>query len=231
MIALHAPCLVQTHRPQLMRAMERVGQALGWRQRIPRGQTCCGLPAWEAGFDDAARDAARRTVRLFANAEAVVTPSTACLTMFRERIPELLAEDPLGDDARRLARKTRTWCGLVGEQADALLPRLRYQGRIILLDVCGAPSCEHCRALFEAIPGLTIMHAPVRCCSFSHDLSRRHPDIAAAIAETVAAPLLHSRADAILVHEPGCLWRLGPLFEGPDTPYLLHPAEFLAALL
>ena len=211
--------------------MQRVGQAVGREQMIPKGQTCCGLPAWEAGFEDAARDAARRTVRLFRDAETVVTPSTACLTMFRAHIPDLLAADPLSVDARALARKTRGWCEWAGEQVDALAPRLRYHGRIVLLDVCDAPACKTCRALFEAVSGLTILRSPGRCCSCSHDLSRRHPDIAAAIAETVAAPLLHSRADAILVHEPGCLWRLGPWFQGKDTPHLLHPAEFLAALL
>ncbi len=232
MIALHAPCLVQAHRPQLMQAMQRVGQALGWELTIPKGQTCCGLPAWEAGFEDAARDAARHTVRLFQDAEAVVTPSTACLTMFQQHIPDLLAADPLAAEARALAQKARSWCSLVGEHSERLGGhQLRYEGRIVLLDVCNAPGCDVCRSLFEAIPGLTILRSPVRCCSFSHDLSRRHPDIAGAIAETIAAPLLHSRADAILVHEPGCLWRLGHLFRGKDTPHLLHPAEFLAALL
>ncbi len=211
--------------------MQRVGEAAGGAMHIPKGQTCCGLPALEAGFDDAARDAARHTVGVFQGIEAVLTPSTACLRMFQTHIPELLARDPLAAEAESLARKVRPWCAWVSERIDHLLPKLRYQGRIILLDVCDAPSCKTCRSLLEAVPGLIIQQSPARCCSFSHDLSRRHPDIAAAIAETVAAPLLHSRADAILVHEPGCLWRLGPLFAGKDTPYLLHPAEFLAAIL
>ena len=231
MIALHVPCLAQAQRPSLLRAMQRVGKALGWEFTTPKGQTCCGLPAWEGGFEDAARDAARRTVRLFQDADTVVTPSTACLTMLREHIPGLLAQDTLAAEARALAAKTQSWCAWIAGDIETLASRLRFQGRIILLDVCNAPRCTTCQTLFQAIPGLILLQTPGRCCSFSHDLSRRHPDIAAAIAETVAAPLLHSRADAILVHEPGCLWRLGPLFQGEDTPHLLHPAEFLAALL
>ncbi len=227
--ALHIPCLVQTHRPQLIQAMLHVGERLGWQFTIPKGQTCCGLPAWEAGYEDAARTAAKRTIKLFASADSVLTPSIACLKMLQTHIPDLLGEGNL--EANALAHKSRSWCSMLGPSIDDLRQRIRYSGRIILLESCGAPGCPDCRTLFEQIEGLQILHAPVGCCSFRHDFSRRHPDIAASIAETIALPLVHSRADVILVHEPGCLHRLAPYFQDSDSPRLLHPAEFIAAML
>ncbi len=227
--ALHIPCLVQAHRPQLMKAMLQVGDALGWRLTVPKGQTCCGLPAWEAGYEDAARAAAERTIKLFATADSVLTPSIACLKMLQTHIPDLLGEE--NPEASALAHKSRSWCTMLGPYIDDLRQRIRYAGRIILLESCGAPYCPECRTLFEHIEGLKILHSPVSCCSFRHDFARRFPSIATSIAETVALPLVHTRADAILVHEPGCLHRLAPFFQGSDSPRLLHPAEFIAALL
>lgn len=231
MIALHIPCLAQARRPQLLRAMREVGEALGWRQTIPRGQTCCGLPAWQAGFEDAARDAARRTVHLFRQADVVLTPSAACLTMLTQRIPELLAHDPEAGGALALARKTRLWSDAVAAERDVLLPKLHFSGRALMLGSCSHGFSDDFRALIAAIPGLALLESLSDCCSFSHDLSRRHPDIAAAIAESQAAVLRRRKLDVILINEPGCLLQLAPFCQTPPRSALLHPAEFLASIL
>lgn len=231
MIALHAPCLAQARRPRLLRAMREVGAALGWEQSVPRGQTCCGLPAWEAGFEDAARDAARRCVHLFRDADIALTPSAACLPMFTQRIPALLADDPEAGGAQALARKTRSWCDAVAEQSDVLLPKLRFSGRVILFSACSQPFSHAFHEMIAAIPGVTLIEGLSDCCYFSHDLSRRHPEIAEAIAETQAAILRRRQPDVILINEPGCLIRLAPFCRAKSGPKLLHPAEFLAGVL
>ena len=231
MIALHAPCLVQARRPQLLRAMRAVGKALGWEQTIPRGQTCCGLPAWEAGFDDVARDAARRTVQLFRDAAVVLTPSAACMEMITQRMPALLADDPEAGGAQALARKTRTWCDYLAENGGPMLPRLRFSGRAVLLESCSHEFGGAFRSFLSAIPGLTLLESLGDCCSFSHDLNRRHPDIIDAIAESRVALLRQRPVDVIITNEPGCLMMLAPYFKAQKHPSLLHPAEFLAALL
>ena len=228
MIALHVPCLLQARRPRAVQAMLAVGEALGWEQTAPRGQTCCGLPAWEAGFEDAARDAARRTVQLFADADRVLTPAATCWTMLTRRIPALLADSPHGAAAQALARKTLLWSDAVAAEGERLLPRMRFSGRVMLLHACARGFDDEFRGLVEAIPGLTLVESLGDCCSYSHDLSRHHPDIAAAMAETQAALLRRRRLDAVVVNEPGCLMQLGPQCQASHSPALLLPAEFLA---
>ena len=230
MIALLAPCLVQAHRPNLLQAMRAVGEAMGWEQVIPRGQTCCGLPAWEAGFEDAARDAARRTVELFREADVVLTPSAACHTMLTRHLPQLLADTPNAGGAQALAQKTRLWCDAVADEQDVLLPKLRFTGRVMLLDACARGFSKEFRALIQAIPGLTLVESLGDCCSFSHDLSRRHPDLARAMAESQATVLRRRHLDVILANEPGCLLQLAPHYQTKTQSILLHPAEFLANL-
>jgi len=231
MIALHAPCLVQARRPKLLRAMRAVGEALGWEQTIPKGQTCCGLPAWEAGFVDAAQDAARHTVHIFREADMVLTPSASCYTMLSQQIPQLLVDDPKAGGAMALAAKTHLWCDAVAAEQEKLLPKLRFTGRVMLLDFCGRGFSEEFRAMIAAIPGLNLVESLGGCCSFSHELSRHHPEIVAAMAESQAAVLRHRQLDAVLVNEPGCLLKLAPFCQQKSSPHLLHPSEFLALLL
>lgn len=231
-IALHVPCLVQAQRPGLLRAMQRVGAALGWEQTIPRGQTCCGLPAWEAGFEDAARVAAGRMVQHFRDADVVLTPSAACLTMFASHMPALLAVDPEAGGAQALARKAHLWSDFVAERgAAALASRLRFSGRVLLLPSCARGFSDDFQALLAAIPGLTLLSGLDDCCSYSHDLARRHPEIAAAIAEKQAAVVRLLHPDVVLSNEPGCLLQLAPYSRRTKATglVLLHPAEFLAA--
>ncbi len=231
MIALHVPCLAQARRPTLPRAMRAVGDALGWEQGVPQKQTCCGLPAWEAGFDEEAREAARRTVHLFWEAEATLTPSAACYVMLTRRMPELLAQDPVAELALTLAQKTWTWSDFVAEKGGIDPERLHFPGRVMLLDSCSHRFSDAFRAMLAAIPGLKLVQSLGDCCSFSHDLSRRHPHIAAAMAESQAAVLRRRRLDVILVNEPGCLLQLRPHCQEETGPLLQHPAEFLASLI
>lgn len=230
MIALHTPCLAHIYRPRLLDAMLQVGDVLGWKQTVPKHQTCCGLPAWEAGYQDAARAAARRTIHLFEDAATVLTPSASCLPMLTQYIPELLADYPEAEAAQALALKTESWCCEVAKQGAALLPHLQFSGRVMLLSACPTPPCTDFRAFLSAVQGLKMIDPPGDCSSFSHDLARRHPDIAAGIAETFARPLYSSRVDVILINEPGSLMQLAPYFT-KKHPRLLHPAEFLAAIL
>ncbi|RUA17092.1 MAG: hypothetical protein DSY55_02760 [Clostridia bacterium] len=230
MIALHTPCLAQTHRPRLLDAMLQIGDVLGWKQTAPKRQTCCGLPAWEAGYQNAARVAAQRTIHLFRDATTVLTPSASCLPMLTQHIPELLTDYPEAEAAQALAQKTRSWCCKVAEQSQTLLPHLQFSGRVMLLSACPTPPCTDFYQLLSAIPGLKMAEPAGDCPSFSHDLARRHPDISAGIAETFARPLYSSRVDVILINEPGCLMQLAPHFT-KNRPRLLHPAEFLAAIL
>ena len=56
---------------------------LGVDLDFPAAQTCCGQPAFNAGFWSDAKPLARRTIKLFQNDEYVVVPSGSCASMMR----------------------------------------------------------------------------------------------------------------------------------------------------
>src|SRR3954471_17481699 len=113
-VALLITCLVDLFEPDIGDATVDVLEACGCDVTCPEGQTCCGQPAWNAGFaEDAARVAATTlgalNDALTAGAAAVVVPSGSCAAMVRRFWPELFAEHGTpaqSEAARRVADRT-----------------------------------------------------------------------------------------------------------------------------
>ena len=109
------------------------------RRHVRLDQTCCGQPAWNAGFADEAatrrpHHAAALERELAAGAEAVVVPAGSCATMIRVFWPELF--EVVGDHAT--AARARAGGGADVELTELLaaradhLPALRL-GRPVAL--------------------------------------------------------------------------------------------------
>jgi L-lactate dehydrogenase complex protein LldE len=89
-VALFITCLADQFYAEAGVAAVRLLRALGVEVDFPEGQTCCGQPAFNAGHWEEARALARRTLRVFQEAEYVVLPSGSCASMLRNHYPELL---------------------------------------------------------------------------------------------------------------------------------------------
>jgi L-lactate dehydrogenase complex protein LldE len=76
--------------PQVAAAMVTVLRRLKVEIYFPPEQTCCGQPAFNTGYWEEARALARRYCEVFADAEAIVSPSGSCVAMVRNFYPELL---------------------------------------------------------------------------------------------------------------------------------------------
>ena len=143
--ALFITCFNDTLFPGVGRATVAVLERLGVEVDFPQEQTCCGQMHWNTGYQLEAVPLARRFVRTFAGAEAIVCPSASCAGMVREAYPRL-AELAGDEDLARAARE--------------LIPRV-YELTEYLIDVVGVedvgasfphrvtyhPTCHSLRAL------------------------------------------------------------------------------------
>ncbi|MGE4048811.1 MAG: heterodisulfide reductase-related iron-sulfur binding cluster, partial [Acetobacteraceae bacterium] len=58
-VGLFVTCLVDLHRPSVGFAALRLLEEAGCIVEVPRGQTCCGQPAYNSGDRATSRDLAR----------------------------------------------------------------------------------------------------------------------------------------------------------------------------
>ena len=91
-VSLFITCYNDTLFPQSGRAVVRVLERLGHTVEFPLGQTCCGQMHSNTGYRDEALPMVPRFVEQFRHDEAVVVPSSSCVTTMREQYPGMEAE-------------------------------------------------------------------------------------------------------------------------------------------
>ena len=95
-VNLFVTCLMDALFPDAAQAVVDVLEHLGVRVSAPEGQTCCGQPAFNAGYWEQARSMARHTIDVFdGSAGPVVIASGSCGAMLKHQYPALFRDDPV----------------------------------------------------------------------------------------------------------------------------------------
>ncbi|SOY69673.1 conserved hypothetical protein, DUF224 [Cupriavidus taiwanensis] len=236
---LFATCLVDMFVPEAGLDAVRLLEREGLTVHFPRGQSCCGQPAYSSGNPDAARAVARAQLDLFGQPWPVIVPSGSCAGMMRHHWPQLFADDPVaGPQARELA-------GRVYELGEFLLhvlkvdfgaaaPSAQSPERIVLHTSCGARremgTRQHGVALVDALPGVTrVEHArESECCGFGGTFSLKHPDISGAMVRDKVASACATGCDRLVSADCGCLLNIGHTAAHDRAPLQVeHLASFL----
>lgn len=233
-VALMITCLADVFYPEVGVAVVRLLRRLGVTVDFPRGQTCCGLPLLNSGYRDEAAAAARRTVRLFRDAEQVVVPSGSCAWMVKREYPALLAGAGRAD-AERLAGRTRELSqylvGALGrtEFAGARAGRVTYHDSCHLLR--GLHESRAPRTILQNLTGAEFVElaGSDECCGFGGTFSVRLPEVSAAMLDRKLASVEASGADRVVACDAGCLMQLaGGLSRRGSRVRAVHLAELLA---
>src|SRR5262245_41588160 len=105
-VALLVTCIVDQIYPNIGLASARLLEAHGCDVHVPRGLTCCGQMAFNAGFREEARAVAGRTIELLRGQGDVVLPSGSCGAMIRHLYHELFDGTPHEAAAAELVGRT-----------------------------------------------------------------------------------------------------------------------------
>ena len=210
-------CLVNELAPNIGFAVVRVLERLGYAVDVPLAQTCCGQPAFNAGFQDEARVAARHMIEVLEAAEGtVIIPSGSCGDMVIHQYEALFANDPAWHArAARVAARCQEFSAFVA----AHLP---HEGLPLSLPTTVAyhPSCHLLRglgiaqepaAVIDAIAGVrtTPLAAAEECCGFGGLFSVKHPEISARMLERKIDHLAACGAERVVSCDAGCLLQIG----------------------
>lgn len=238
--ALMVTCLVDLFYPEVGEATVRLLRRRGITVTVPEGQTCCGLPLFNAGYHREAARVARRTLALFADTPALVVPSGSCAWMVRAEYPHLFPGDT---GAARAAQQLsgRTW------EVSQLLARLAEAApgggptsaaaaplRVAYHDSChllrGLGERRAPRALLAAAPGVECVELPGadECCGFGGSFAVRLPDVSGAILRRKLEHVRASGAEVVVTCDAGCVAQIaGGLRRAGDRVQAMHLAELL----
>jgi L-lactate dehydrogenase complex protein LldE len=238
-VGLFVTCLVDLMRPSVGFAAAKLLEHAGCAVEVPRGQTCCGQPAYNSGAKSDARALAIMTVRAFRGCDYVVAPSGSCAAMLKLHYPRLVAGDEnLEIEVKAFAERVHELTSfLVNVRGMTSVPG-RFKGRVTYHDACsglrelaiqGEP-----RRLLGSIEGLALEElADGRvCCGFGGLFAVKYPEISNAIVEKKGAAIAAVAPDLVLGGDLGCLMNIaGKLCRSGSAVRCRHVAEVLAGEL
>jgi L-lactate dehydrogenase complex protein LldE len=233
---LFGTCVIDLFMPQAGLDAVRLLEREGLTVHFPRGQSCCGQPAYSGGHPAQARVVALAQLELFSEPWPVIVPSGSCAGMLRHHWPELFADDPVaGPKARALAER-------VYELTEYLVRVLgvRYPApsqadeRVVLHTSCGARremgTREHGVEMLDALPGVSrIEHEhESECCGFGGTFCLKHPDISGAMVKDKVAAACATGCGTLVSADCACLLNIGHAAQYQGAPLQVeHMASFL----
>jgi L-lactate dehydrogenase complex protein LldE len=227
-------CLGDIFFPEAGLATLRLLRRLGIQVDFPEAQTCCGQPHFNSGYSAEARAIARHTLKAFAEAEMIVTPSGSCAAMLKLEYPELLEDDLVWHErAVEISRRTH-------ELSDFLVNVLgiedvgaRFPGKVTYHMAChlrGLGLLTEPERLLRKVKDLELvpLTRADECCGFGGSFSVRFPEISGAMVRDKATFIEQTGAEAVVATDLGCLMNIaGYLHRQGSSIRALHLAQVL----
>lgn len=233
---LFVTCMVDAIFPDVGMATVEILEAQGYTVHFPEAQTCCGQPAFNAGYLDEARQMARHNIDvLAATTGVIILPSGSCTDIITHYWRELFE----GNSA-------------MVAKIDAIASRT-YELTQFLVDVLGVvdvgakgngrvtyhPSChglrnlglrDQPRQLLEHVDGLEVVDLPEAesCCGFGGLFAVKLDNISGAMLDRKLNNVEASSAETLVGSDISCLLHMaGGLRQRGKNIQVKHIAEIL----
>jgi L-lactate dehydrogenase complex protein LldE len=219
-VALFITCFNDTLFPETGRATVALLERLGCTVEFPREQTCCGQMHGNSGYD--AGPLLARFGRVFAGAEAVVSPSASCVGFVRERLEG-------GPPVYELSEFVVDVLGV--DDVGASFPH-----RVTLHPTCHSVRALHVgdrpQRLLRSVRGIDLVELGEagECCGFGGTFAVKNADTSMAMLSDKLRHVLDTRAEVCTAVDTSCLMHIGGALSRQRAGVrVMHIAEILAA--
>ena len=215
-VHLFVTCLTDTFYPRTAIAVVKVLEKFGCEVVFPSAQTCCGQPMWNNGFAGEARALARRMLRVFADADYVVTPSGSCAAMIRDYYPQVFeAESAAHRAAVALTEKTYEFVEFLVKvlQVDLEREKVRWEGKVTYHYSChlrGIGMTDEAERVMAQIDGLEYqpLTKKEQCCGFGGTFAMKYPQISGTLVRDKVECIRATGAPTVVSNDAGCTMNL-----------------------
>ncbi|MFC4798457.1 (Fe-S)-binding protein [Neobacillus sp. GCM10023253] len=233
-VSLFVTCLVDMFQGNVGKSSVELLEELGCEIDFPESQVCCGQPSYNSGYVKESKEAMKRMIEAFEDAEYVVSPSGSCAFMFKE-YPHIFNGDPVWEPkARKLAEKTYELTQFIVDVLKVEDVGATFEGNATyhtschmtrLLGVNEAPM-----TLLKHVKGLKFTELPGKeqCCGFGGTFSVKMAQISEQMVDEKVCHVEETGADYLIGADAGCLMNIGGRIDRKGKPVkVLHIAEVL----
>ncbi|MGN6292005.1 MAG: (Fe-S)-binding protein [Chitinophagaceae bacterium] len=234
-VQIFIPCFVDQLFPDTAFNMVKVLEKAGCTVSYNPEQTCCGQPAFNAGFWDEAKSVCTKFLKDFRGADYIVAPSASCVGFVRNYYARLFENSSLHHDVTDVGKRIYEFSEflvqvLKVEQFGAVL-----NGKATYHDSCaGLRECKiktEPRRLLSNVKGLELaeMNDVETCCGFGGTFAVKFEAISIGMGEQKVENALATQAQYLISTDLSCLMHLqGYIKHKGYSLQTLHLADVLA---
>ncbi len=235
-IELFIPCFIDQLYPDTAFNTIKVLEKAGCTVEYNPNQTCCGQPAFNAGFWDEAKEIGSKFLNDFSETKYIVSPSASCTGMVKNYYNDLFTNTAVHNKCRAVQSN-------IFELSDFLVNVIKrdyfgaeLEGRAVYHDSCaGLRECKikkEPRQLLSKVLGLDLVELKDNetCCGFGGTFAVKFDAISSAMAQQKVENALAADAEYIISTDASCLMQLQSYIDKNNLPLkTIHLADVLAS--
>ncbi|MBK8787443.1 MAG: (Fe-S)-binding protein [Chitinophagaceae bacterium] len=234
-VQLFIPCFVDQLYPQTAFNMVKVLEKACCEVTYNTNQTCCGQPAFNAGFWDEARDVCSKFIKDFEGADYIVAPSASCVGFVRNYYSKLFENSSQHNNVKDLGKRIYEFSEFLTDVLKIENYGAVLNGKATYHDSCAA--LRECkiktgpRTLLSFVKGLELveMHDVETCCGFGGTFAVKFDAISTGMADQKINNALATGAEYIISTDLSCLMQLDGFIKNKNLPLkTMHLADVLA---
>jgi L-lactate dehydrogenase complex protein LldE len=237
-VDIFIPCFIDQMYPDVGFHMVKVLEKVGCRVNYNPAQTCCGQPAYNAGYFSEAVEVADKFLDDFTTSSRyIVSPSASCVGMVRNGYPEFFKKSLRSARYQEVRNKIHEFSDfLVNVLGIDHIPGSRFDGVATYHDSCSAlRECgirEEPRKLLRNVEGLDLreMEETDQCCGFGGTFAVKFEAISVGMTELKLERIMAVEPQYIISTDSSCLLQYQAVLEKKGIAVRpVHLAEVLAS--
>ncbi|MEO6637723.1 MAG: (Fe-S)-binding protein [Ginsengibacter sp.] len=235
-VQLFIPCFIDQLYPQTAFNMVKVLEKACCEVHYNKNQTCCGQPAFNAGFWNEAKDVAAKFLKDFDGTDYIVAPSASCVGFVRNYYAGLFENSSQHNQVKDLSNKIFEFTEFLTDVLHIENYGAELNARATYHDSCAAlRECkikEGPRRLLSKVKGLELieMIETETCCGFGGSFAVKFEAISIAMAEQKVTNALATDAEIIISTDISCLMHIDGYAKKKELPITtMHIADVLAS--
>ncbi len=235
-VQLFIPCFIDQLYPETAFNMVKILEKATCEVQYNPNQTCCGQPAFNAGFWNEATDVATKFIKDFDNADYIVAPSASCVGFVKNYYGKLFENSTYHNKVKDIGNRIFEFTSFL---TDVL--KINHYGAVLNAKATYHDSCaalreckikEGPRKLLKNVKGLELveMNDNETCCGFGGTFAVKFDAISIAMAEQKVHHALATGAEYIISTDSSCLLHLDGYIKKNQLPIkTMHIADVLAS--
>jgi L-lactate dehydrogenase complex protein LldE len=235
-VQIFIPCFVDQLYPQTAFNMVKVLEKACCDVQYNTNQTCCGQPAFNAGFWNEAKQVAAKFLNDFEGTDYIVAPSASCVGFVRNYYGGLFENSSQHNNVKNISSRIFEFSEFLTDILKienfgaSLNAKATYHDSCAALRECKIK--EGPRKLLEKVKGLELieMAETETCCGFGGSFAVKFDAISIAMGEQKVNHALDTGAEYIISTDLSCLMHLDGYITKRNLPIrTMHIADVLAS--